>query len=71
MSAVMALQEPRPRERLATYFAFARERVGANVHLQRARCHVGLVTALALELGFATFQLVYELAHRVIRQGNV
>lgn len=49
VGADVALQQPRPAERLAAYVAYARQRVRADVHLERAERVVRLVAVLAAE----------------------
>ena len=46
---VVALQQPRPRKRLAADLAFTRQRVRSYVHFQSTRRHIRFVTTFALE----------------------
>ena len=48
VSPIVALLKPRTGERLAAHLALTRQSVCADVHFERARCHVALVAALAL-----------------------
>ena len=48
--AQVALQQPGPRERLAAQFTLARQRVRADVHLERAERRVSLGAVFAREL---------------------
>lgn len=62
MCTVVALQQPRPREGLATYLALAWKSVRTNMHLQSTGCHIGLVTAFAFEFGVRCgVELIHEL----------
>lgn len=62
MRTIVALQQPRPREGLSTYLALAWQSVRTNMHLQSTGCHIGLVTAFALEFGVRCgVELIHEL----------
>ena len=50
VGAHVALQQPRPTETLAAYLALARQRMGADVHLEGAQRRVRLLAVLAGEL---------------------